>query len=52
VKEFGTKLADRPEVAARALQLCGERLPLELVRCWPDEVQTVAEDEKAGADPS
>ncbi len=46
VKEFGTKLADQPEIAARALQLYSGRLPLELVRCWPDEVQTVVEEEK------
>lgn len=45
VKEFGTKLVDQPEIAARALKLYSDRLPLELVRCWPEEASEVAEEE-------
>src|SRR5262249_11347216 len=41
---FGKKLVDLPEIAARALQIYSERLPLELVRFWQDEAKEVAEE--------
>jgi ParB-like chromosome segregation protein Spo0J len=44
VKLFDKKLIEQPEIAARALQLYSQRLPLELARCWPEEVKTVAEE--------
>jgi hypothetical protein len=47
VKHFGKKLVQQPEIAARALELYSDRLPLELVRCWPDEAKTVSSEAEA-----
>lgn len=44
VSAFGKKLADQPEIAARAIRLYSDRLPLELIRSWPEEVKTVQEE--------
>ncbi|MEW6640648.1 MAG: ParB N-terminal domain-containing protein [Pseudomonadota bacterium] len=44
VKAFGKKLREQPEIAARMLELYSETLPRELVRFWPDEVQSEADD--------
>jgi len=46
VKTFGTKLIEQPEIAARALELYSERLPLELVRLWPTAREQFYEEEK------
>lgn len=35
MKEFGTKLADHPEIAAMAIAMYSERLPGELIKEWP-----------------
>jgi len=43
VKLFGTKLAQQPEIAARALELYSERLPQELIRQWVEEVRSIVE---------
>ena len=45
VKAFGKKFVEQPQIAARALELYSERLPLELVRFWPDAAQQVVEEE-------
>lgn len=46
VKHFGKKLAEQPEIAARALELYSERLPEELVRFWPDQARRAIDEEK------
>jgi hypothetical protein len=45
VKLFDKKLIEQPAIAARALELYSARLPLELVRFWPDEAQQVVDEE-------
>lgn len=45
-KAFHTKLIDQPEIAARALELYSDRLPLELVRLWPAARDQVLEEER------
>jgi len=47
VKAFGTKLAEQPEIAARALRLYSERLPIELVRQWPEEARAISDEVEA-----
>jgi hypothetical protein len=44
-KTFDKKLIEQPAIAARALELYSERLPLELVRFWPDAAQQVIDEE-------
>ena len=41
-----TKLADQPEIAARALELYSDRLPIDLVREWSEEAEQVLEERR------
>lgn len=45
VKAFGRELIDQPQVAARALELYSDRLPLELIRHWPEEAREWFDEE-------
>lgn len=45
VKTFGNKLIDQPEIAARAIQMYSDRLPLELVRFFPEARQEADQEE-------
>lgn len=45
VKAFDKKLIEQPGIAARALELYSDRLPLELARLWPDAARTAVEEE-------
>jgi hypothetical protein len=45
VKAFDKKFIEQPGIAARALELYSERLPLELARLWPDAARKAVEEE-------
>lgn len=45
LKLFGRKLIEQPQIAARALELYSDRLPVELIRYWPDEARAMLAEE-------
>lgn len=43
-KTFGAKLSKNPEVAAKAIELYSEKLPMRMVEYWRDEVKAKVEE--------
>lgn len=43
-KTFGTKLSRNPEIAARAIEIYSEKLPMRMVEYWRDEIKAKVEE--------
>jgi len=44
IKAFGKRLTSKPEILARALAICNERLPTNLIEAWTTSGFLTAED--------